>query len=214
MVGCSALREQIGQHMQDVARPDMPIHLDGKAFTCVLVDHGEHPERPATPLYEVIGPYMVPPAWPQTNARSVVQPQTAPLRLLQRDFQSLTPPDATHALVVHVPAFRVQQRHHPTVAVASILARQADDRCRQRILVVTDDRLVSLRRPRLPKDAAGTLFRDRVLLPHVLHASSPALGAYQFPSAASFNINLSSVNSATARFKRVFSASRSFRRRA
>ena len=73
MVGCSALREQISQHMQDVARPDMPIHLDGKAFTCVLVDHGEHPERPAvmgTPLYEVIGPYLVPPARPQTNAQS------------------------------------------------------------------------------------------------------------------------------------------------
>ena len=74
MVGCSALREQISQHMQDVARPDMPTHLDGKAFTCVLVDHGEHLERLAvmgTPLYEVIGPYLVPPARPQTNAQSV-----------------------------------------------------------------------------------------------------------------------------------------------
>ena len=159
--------------------------------------------------------YSLPPTPTRANTHChQVQPQTAPLRLLQRDFQSLTPPDATHALVVHVPAFRVQQRHHPTVAVASILARQADDRCCQRILVVTDDRLVSLRRPRWPKDAAGTPFRDRVLLPHVLHASSPALGAYQFPSAASFNISLSSVNSATARFKRAFSASRSFRRRA
>ena len=164
MVGCSALREQIDQHMQDVARPDMTVHLDSKTLPRVLIDHGQHPESPAVmaaPLYEVIGPYMVPPARPQTDARPVIQPQTAPLRLLQRYFQPLAP----HALVVHVPAFRVQQRRHPTIAVPAVLARQADDRRRQCVLVITDDRLVSLRRPRLPQDAAGTPFRDQVLLP-------------------------------------------------
>ena len=52
------------------------------------------------------------------------------------------------------------------------------------------------------------------LLTYTHHTTSSALGAQKFPSAASSRISLSSVKSATARFRRPFSRSSSFRRRA
>ena len=49
--------------------------------------------------------------------------------------RTLAPPDALHALVVDVPALGSQQCRDPTVAITAVLARQADDRCPQRLLV-------------------------------------------------------------------------------
>ncbi len=81
---------------------------------------------------------------------------------------------------------------------------------RQRILVVTDDRLVSLRRPRLPQDAAGAPLRYRVLLPHVLQNRLRRSGLTSFPPQP---LSISLVQRQLGDRNRAFSASRSFRRR-
>ena len=67
--------------------------------------------------------------------------------------------------------------------------------------------LAAKRRARFP-------FAHPKPLPHVHHAPPAPLGAQKFPLDASFRISLSSVKSATARFRRPFSRSSSFRRRA
>ncbi len=100
------------------------------------------------------------------------------------------------------------------VAVAAILARQPDDRSRQWTLVRCSDRLVALAGAGLAKHPAGPSFGGPMGLLDMVHTASAALGAYQFPSAASFKISLSKVRSATACFRRLFSCSRSFSRRA
>ena len=61
---------------------------------------------------------------------------------------------------------------------------------------------------------ARSPLRRPELLTYTHHTTSSALGAQKFPLAASSKISLSSVKSATARFRRPFSRSRSFRRRA
>ena len=116
--------------------------------------------------------------------------------------------------MVHVPALVVQQGRDPAIAVPAALTPQADNRRRQRLLVIPMDRLIALCRPELAQNSAGMAFGDRKSLSHVIDTTPAAVGAYPFPSAASLRISLSRVSSVTARLRRVFSCSSSFSRRA
>ena len=117
------------------------------------------------------------PARPETDARPVVQPKPSAFRLFLGHLQPLAPPDALDPLVVDVPALGPQQRCDPPIAVAAILTRQSNNRSGQRFLVIGDDRLIALRRPRLPEDTASAAFRYRILGHNPGHASAPAFGA-------------------------------------
>lgn len=105
-----------------------------------------------------------------------------------------------------------QQRRDPPVAVTAILACQTHDRGRQRQFISGYDRLVALAGAGLTKNSAGPTLGNTVNLLDMQDAAPAALGAYQFPSAASFKISLSSVRSATARLSRELSCSSSFNR--
>ena len=85
---------------------------------------------------EVIGPDVIGPARPQTDAGSVVEPQPAPFRLLLWDLQPLPPPDALDPLGVHVPTFGPEQGSDPPIAISAILAGQADDRGRECLFII------------------------------------------------------------------------------
>ena len=54
----------------------------------------------------------------------------------------------------------VQQGRDPAITVTTVLTRQADDRRRQRLLVIPVDRLIALCRPGQPQNAASMAFRD------------------------------------------------------
>jgi len=49
--------------------------------------------------------------------------------------QPFTPPYTANALVIDVPAFTTKQSCDPAIAIATILARQIDDRCCQSIFI-------------------------------------------------------------------------------
>ena len=66
---------------------------------------------------------------PESDARAIAQPQSAPFRLSLRHFEPLLPPDPFHALVVHLPAFDAQQVRDPTISVATEPARQPHHVC-------------------------------------------------------------------------------------
>jgi len=155
----------------------------------VLVDDRQHAGRLTVVCAshdEVVGPDVVRPSRPETDAGPVVEPQPSPLRLLHGNLQPLAPPDAFHPLVVDDPALGSQQRRDATIAVAAILGGQADDRCCQRCLVVRDDTGTTLRRTRLSQVSASSPLRDAELLTDMHHTTPATLGAYQFPSTASF----------------------------
>ena len=130
------------------------------------------------------------------------------------DAEPLTLPYALHPLVVRDPAIGPQHGRDTTMAVAAILAGQADNRRSQSFLVIGDNTIASLRRSRLSQIPARPAFRETELLLNMGNTTPAALGAYQFPSAASFRTNFSKVRSATARRRQPFSRSSSFRRRA
>ena len=96
--------EQFRQRSQNVFVLELAGDDQCETFPTGFVDDGEDAELPTimgAALNEVIGPDMPRIFRAQPDARSVVEPQSAPLGLLLRYLQSLTPPDAFDPLAVH-----------------------------------------------------------------------------------------------------------------
>jgi hypothetical protein len=77
-----------------------------------LVEHVEHSILASVMgavLDEVVGPNMIALLRPQSDARSVGQPEPAALGLLRWDLQPLASPDALDPLVVDDPARLAQE---------------------------------------------------------------------------------------------------------
>lgn len=124
----------------------------------MLVDQREHTNR--SPVAGAIGDEVVAPdvillGWAQPHARSVGEPQSLPFRLLLRDFQPLLTPETLHALVIDRPSLAPQERRHPAVAVAAVLAREFHDPLEQARLVARDMPLPLLRTARLAQHLAS-----------------------------------------------------------
>ena len=91
-----------------------------------LVEHVEHPILASivgAVLDKVIGPDMIALLRPQPDARSVGQPEPAPLGLLMGDLQPLALPDTLDPLVVDCPARLAQQFGDLAIAIAAVLPR-------------------------------------------------------------------------------------------
>ena len=114
---------------------------------------------------------------PQTDARSVVEPEPTLLRLLLRHLQPLPPPDPLDAFGVHHPAGIAQQRRNPAVAIAAVLAGERNDVRRQGGFVGAAPRHLALRRSMLSQDAARPALRHVQLRHDVLDAAATAGGA-------------------------------------
>ena len=52
---------------------------------------------------------MIAPFWPQTDARSIVEPEPTSRPLFLRYFEPLTAPDPLHAIAADIPPGLVQQ---------------------------------------------------------------------------------------------------------
>lgn len=207
--------EQIRQSIHHIGGVEPAISPKHQGLPGELVDDDQDPVwtsimRPI--LDKVIGPDMVRSLRPKTDARAVIQPETAPLTLLWWDLKPFTFPDALNPLVVHMPTRLIEQRRNRPIAIAAILLGQLDDISRQAILVSSTTGSLPLRRPVLAECAAGSAFGYAKGLTYVVDASATARRAQKFPRAASVRIILSSVRSDTARRSRPFSFSNSFSR--
>ncbi len=174
----------------------------------MLIQDVQRPERPAIVrpmMNEVIRPDMVAIFGPETNARAIVEPKPAFLRLFHGHFEPLTSPQALDTLVVHQPTCIPQQSRNPTIAVSTILAGQLDYVCNQTILVSSANGQTSLCGSMLPQDTTNPSFRHPDVTTDVVDASTTTRGAQKFPRAASDSMSLSNVRSDTARRNRSFS---------
>ena len=185
VVGADALRhapcrEQPGEHGQHVVRGQPPLDPDGQALPAELVDHHQHPERPAVAgavLDEVVGPDVVRAPRPEPDAGPVVQPRPAPLGLPARHLEPLAAPDPLHPFRVHPPAGRPEQGGDPAVAVPPVQARQPHDRGGQRLLVRPPAGRVALDGPVLAQGPAGPPLGDPERLDGPADRGPAALGA-------------------------------------
>ena len=194
---------------------ELATNPDRQTFSGELVDDVEHAELPAIvgpTLDEVIGPDMIGMLGPKPDARSVIQPEPASLRLFLGNLQPLPPPDPLDTLGIHRPTLGPQHRRDPAIAIAAIPGGEPDDVGGQRLLICSAFRRLALGRTMLAQNPAGKALRDGELHHDMVDAAATAGRAQKFPEAASFRISFSSVRSDTALRSRSFSFSRSLRR--
>lgn len=100
--------EQIAKSLQDILALEASRHVDRQALTGVLVDERQHSNRSAITRkvrHEVIAPDVIFVRRTQPEARSISQPQTLPLGLFLRDFQTFLTPQPLDPLMIHTPTF-------------------------------------------------------------------------------------------------------------
>ena len=165
-------------------------------------------------LNEVIRPDMVAPLRPQPYARAVIQPEPTSGFLLLGNVQPFPAPDPLSTVSANLPSDGLEQRCDPPIAITAILAGQGDDGLRQLILVWAGLGYIALRATGMIQQAASTTFREFVGPSDLGYRLPAPVRAYKFPAATSLRICFSSDKSATSRFKRLFSFSNSFSRRA
>src|SRR5665213_3526565 len=203
----------IGHRFQNAQAVNPTCDADRQTLAGELVDQGHQPNLSTVMglgFDEVVGPDMIAPLRSQPDARAVIEPYSASGPLFPGYFQPLTPPDALHAISADGPACFVEQRRDPSVAVTAVLRCQLNDGPCQRVFIGANNDSVTLRAAWLADDPAGLAFRQIVFAPNALNSLPAPFGAYKFPEAISFRICFSSDRSATSRFSRAFSFSRSF----
>ena len=176
----AAQDEQIGQDVDHVHSLELASHPDRQALAGELVDHVQHPDPPAVmgpALDEVVRPDMVRVLRPEPEARSIIEPETAPLGLPGWDLQPLPSPDPLDPLQVHRPAGRSQHRGDPPIAVAAVLDGERDDVGGESRLVVRGRRDLALRRAVLSEHTAGHALRHAVPGHHMRDAGAATGGA-------------------------------------
>lgn len=160
-------QKQFAEHMQDVLAVELAPDMDGQALPRELVDDGQHPERLAVmgAIHdEVIGPNVVPVCRSQPDARTVIKPEPASLRLLLWNLEPLTSPDALDPFQANRPAILLKQPVDAPVSISPKPGSQINDRPCQNIFISPAAWRLALRRSMLSEHRTGT-----------------ALGHIQFP---------------------------------
>jgi hypothetical protein len=145
-----------------------------------LVEHVEHSILASVMgavLDEVVGSDMIAVLRPQSNARSVGQPEPAALGLLRGNLQPLTLPDTLDPLVVDYPTRLAQELGDLAIAVAAVLPGKLDNVGRETLLIVTTARDLALRRAMLPERRTGATLGDMQLRSGLLNAGTATRGA-------------------------------------
>ena len=113
---------------------------------------------------------------PQSDARSVRQPEPAALGLLMGNFEPLALPDPLDPLVVDQPARLLQQPGDLAIAVATVQSSQCDHIGGETLLVVTTARDLALCRAMLPERRTGATLGDMQLRSDLLNAGTATRG--------------------------------------
>ena len=163
MCGHPAVHKQLRQAEEDIIRAPPSGHLNGQTLPRVLIHDREQLDRPTIlrpQRHDVVGPHMIRLLRSQADTGAIRQPEAPAWRLALRHLESFPPPDPFHAFVIHAPAVVVQQGGDSSIPVSPILARQLDDRRRQRELIIRRIGLIPLRRAGLAQHPTGPAFRD------------------------------------------------------
>ena len=180
VAGDAAQDEQIGNNVDHVDGLQLPAHPDGDAFPCELIDHVEHAEFSSivgSILDEVVGPDMIGMLRSKTDARTVIQPETATFGLLLRNLQPLTPPDPFDPFDVHHPARTVQHHRDAAIAIAAILEGERDDVGGQSRFIIGCRRNLALRGSMLTENPARPSFGNAKFSNNMIHAGTATCGA-------------------------------------
>ena len=170
-------KEQPGENVKNLLTVELAPNMNGEALPAVLINDGEHAESFAvmgSVLNEVIRPDMILMNGTQPQAGPVIEPETAPLRLLAWYSQPFTSPEPFDPVETNAPPLTSQQPMNAAVTVSAILRRQGNDRSGQYIFARTAPWDLALGRTVLPQNAARSTFRHRQSVDDMLDATPAA----------------------------------------
>lgn len=214
---CSPLFDDVVEGDDDIGSFDGCLDLDGEAFSAELIDDGQQLERRAflgALMDEVVCPDVVGVLGPLLVAGVFAVADVAPSSWFLGHLESGLAPEPVDALDVDVPAIGLEHGVDAPVAEARMLLGQLVDSSDQRLVLVRQTGLVSLRGAILANQLARPALGNLEGGLQVLYCSPFPRRAQKFPLRSSFNIALSSIWSASSRFSRSFSCSRLFKRTA
>ena len=114
---------------------------------------------------------------PETNARSVIEPEPTSHWLFHGNLEPLTAPQAFDPFVVQLP-FRISQHGcDPTITVTPIMTGPFDHVLNQAFLIVSGLRNIAVRRAMLLQDPAGAAFGNIEPTPHQVDTVAAPTGA-------------------------------------
>ena len=114
----------------------------------------------------------------KTNARSVIEPEPASLRLFHGNLEPLTTPQTFDPFVVQLlPSCISQHGCDPTIIVTPILTGPFDHVLNQTLLIVSGLRNIAVRRAMLLQDPAGAAFGNIEPPPHQVDTVASPRGA-------------------------------------
>ena len=114
---------------------------------------------------------------PETNARSVIEPEPTSHWLFHGNLEPLTKPQTFDLFVVHVPSRIYQHACDPTINVTPILTGPFDHVLNQTLLIVSGLRNIAVRRAMLLQNPAGAAFGNIEPTPHQVDTVVAPLGA-------------------------------------
>ena len=114
---------------------------------------------------------------PETNARSVIEPEPTSHWLFHGNLEPLTKPQTFDLFVVHVPSRIYQHACDPTINVTPILTGPFDHVLNQTLLIVSGLRNIAVRRAMLLQDPAGAAFGNIEPTPHQVDTVAAPTGA-------------------------------------
>ena len=129
-------------------------------------------------MHEVVSPNMIDVLRSKTNARSVIEPGSASLRLFHGNLEPLTTPQTFDSLVVQLlPSCISQHGCDPTITVTPILTGPFGHVPDQAILIVSGLWNITVRRAMLLQDPAGAAFGNIEPPPHQVDTVASPRGA-------------------------------------
>ena len=126
------------QRLKYTVSPHQVTNRHSQRFPRVLVQDGQHLVTPIVVelvVHEVDGPDVIGMGRAQPDDQAVLVIELSALSMPPRQRKALFAQDPLNLLVVHLPAFDMQQLGNLTIAVAPILLRQPDKRQPQSIVI-------------------------------------------------------------------------------
>jgi len=146
-VSAPAVHKQILQAEEDIIQAQPSGDLKRQILARVFIHDREQLDGKAVlrpQSHEVIGPDMIGLLWAKPDTGTIGQPEEPAWRVALWQLEPFPSPEPFHVCMIHTLDVVVQQGSDPPIPIVPILARQLNDRRRQRDLIIRGSGLIPL----------------------------------------------------------------------
>lgn len=187
-------QKKVGQTFYHMLRSQLAFYKYCQVLSGVLVNHRQDLQWASimrSVRHEIIRPHMIWVVGTQSNTGTIVQPQSASLRLLFGHFQSFPTPYPLDSLVIHSPTLISQHSRNHAIAISAVLGCKSYYSLSESFLIIGYLCFTPLRGTCLPQYPTGSPLGYFQFVANMLYSPATSRRAQKFPLAASFNMEIS-----------------------